>query len=141
VLVTKTYGIHSSLCEHRQSDPHIKQERGDKKKADRQAFMSGSTTTTRRAEKPDRKTAALRTEVDKIMAADHSLMLQKLDGIQELVATFSAEWVNSAACRWPRARRPAFRPGPFQFAPILDTGDETLLYISAGSGRFALQNR
>jgi hypothetical protein len=66
----------------------FKQERGDGKKANRQAFLEWL----EYHRHEDLKnfianTAAVRTEVDNILAADHALMLQKLDGIQELVAT------------------------------------------------------
>jgi hypothetical protein len=119
----------------------FKQERGDGKKADRQAFMDWLA-----AHKHEElknfiaNTAAVRAEVDNIMAADHTLLIQKLDGIQELVATLLS-------------RVDEFRGLSLALAPdsqlsdqavcilrqFVDSGDETLAYESFGPGQFMLQ--
>jgi hypothetical protein len=120
----------------------FKQERGEGKKADRQTFMDWLA-----AHKHEElknfiaNTAAVRAEVDNIMAADHTLMIQKLDGIHELVATLLS-------------RVDEFRGLSLALAPdsqlsdqavsilrrFFDSGDETLAYASFGPGQFMLQS-
>jgi hypothetical protein len=119
----------------------FKQERGDRKKADRQAFMDWLDYHRHEDLKNFiANTAAVRTEVDSILSADHALMLQKLDGIQELVATLLSrvdEFRGLSLAIAPDAQLSE------QAVSILrqfnDSGDETLAYERFGPGSFCLQ--
>jgi len=119
----------------------FKQERGERKKADRQAFMEWL----EYHRHEDLKnfianTAAVRAEVDNLMAADHALIIEKLDAIEQIVATLSSrvdEFRGLALTVVPAAQ--LSEQAVWILRQFVDSGDETLLYISAGSGRFALQ--
>src|SRR5438876_1226747 len=69
----------------------FKQERGERKKADRQAFMEWL----EYHRHEDLKnfianTAAVRAEVDNLMAADHVSIIEKLDAIEQVVAAIAS---------------------------------------------------
>lgn len=119
----------------------FKQERGEGKKADRQAFMDWLA-----AHKHEElknfiaNTAAVRTEVDNLMAADHALIIGKLDAIQEVAISLASrveEFRGLALAVAPETE--VSEQAVAILRQFFDSGDETLLYISAGSGRFALQ--
>ena len=119
----------------------FKQERGEGKKADRQALLEWLEY--HRHEELKNfiaNTAAARTEVDKILAADHALMIEKLDDIQKIVATLLSrvdEFRGLSHAIVPDVELSE------QAVSILrrfaDSGDETLLYHNFGNGQFALQ--
>jgi hypothetical protein len=84
--------------------------------------------------------AAVRAEVDHILAADNALMIQKLDAIQEAVAMLLSrvdEFRGLSTAIAPDAQLSE------QAISILrqfyDSGDETLAYKSFGGGDFMLQ--
>ena len=119
----------------------FKQERGDRKKADHQSFMEWL----EYHRHEDLKnlivnTAALRTEVDKVLAADHALMLQKLDDIQIIIATLLSrvdEFRGLSLAVAPDAQLSEQAVSVLrQFA---HSGADILYYASYGAGQFSLQ--
>lgn len=85
-------------------------------------------------------TAALRTELDKLLAADHAAMLEKLDDIQTIVATLLSrvdEFRGLSQAVAPDADLSEQAVSVLrQFA---HSGADSLFYASYGSGQFALQ--
>lgn len=119
----------------------FKQEQGDKKKANHQAFVEWLD----HHRHEDLKnlivnTAALRTEVDKILASDHALMLQKLDNIQAIVATLLSKVDEFRGLFSTFASDDQLSEQAVsvlrQFA---HSGGEILYYSSYGGGQFSLQ--
>jgi hypothetical protein len=85
-------------------------------------------------------TAALRTEVDKILAADHAIMLEKLDEIQTIVTTLLSrvnEFRGLSVAVAPDTQLSEQAVSVLrQFAR---SGAEILFYASYGGGQFSLQ--
>ena len=119
----------------------FKQERGDRKKADHQAFMEWLDYHHHEELKNlIVNTAALRTEVDKILTADHALMLQKLDDIQNIVATLLSrvdEFRGLSLAVAPDAQ--LSEQALSVLRQFVESGGESLIYASYGPGQFALQ--
>ncbi len=119
----------------------FKQERGDRNKADHQTFMEWLDYHHHEELKSlIVNTAALRTEVDKILAADHAAMLEKLDDIQTIVAQLLSR-VDEF-----RGLSLAVAPGASlseQAVSVLrqfaHSGADFLFYANYGGGQFALQ--
>lgn len=119
----------------------FKQERGEQRKADHQAFVEWLDY--HRHEELKNlitNTAALRTEVDAVLSADHTLMLRKLDGIQEIVATLLSrvdEFRGLSLAVAPDAQLSDQAISVLrQFA---HSGADILFYASYGGGQFSLQ--
>ncbi len=119
----------------------FKQERGDRQKADHQAFTEWlDYHHHEELKKLIVNSISLQTEIDKILAANHASILQKLDGIQEIVATLFS-------------RVDEFRGLSLAVAPDVQlseqavsvlrqfshSGAEILYYASYGTGQFCLQ--
>ncbi len=119
----------------------FKQERAERKKADHRAFMEWLDYHHHEELKNlIVNTAALRTEVDQILAADHAAMVDKLDQIQTIVATLLSR-VNE------------FRGLSLAVAPDVQlseqavsvlrqfahSGADILFYVNYGDGQFSLQ--
>jgi hypothetical protein len=119
----------------------FKQERGDSKKGNHQDFMEWLDYHRHEDLKSFiANTAALRTEVDKVLAADHAVMLQKLDDIQTIVATLLSrvdEFRGLSEAIAPNVQLSEQAVSVLrQFA---DSGADALYFISYGGGQFCLQ--
>lgn len=120
----------------------FKQERGDKKKTNHQAFVEWL----EYHRHEDLKslivnTAALRTEVDNVLAADHAMMIQKLDDIQTIVATLLSrvdEFRGLSQALAPDSQ--LSEQAVSILRQFVHSGGEILFYASCGGGRFALQS-
>jgi hypothetical protein len=118
----------------------FKQERGEDTKADRQAFLDWLA-----QHKHDElkdfiaNTAAARTEVDKILAADHAEMIEKLDDIQKIVATLLSrvdEFRGLSQAIVPDMQLSEQAVSILrQFA---ESGADQLYYANHGAGNFVL---
>lgn len=119
----------------------FKQEQGERKEADHQAFMEWLEYHHHEELKNlIVNTAALSTEVDKVLAADHALMLQKLDGIQTIVATFLSrvdEFHGLSLAVAPDAQ--LSEQAMSVLRQFVHSGAEILYYASYGAGQFSLQ--
>ncbi|HWW01069.1 MAG TPA: hypothetical protein VNZ64_15335 [Candidatus Acidoferrum sp.] len=118
----------------------FKQERGERKKADHQAFMEWLDYHHHEELKNlIANTAVLRSEVDKILAADHAAMLAKLDDIQTIVATLLSrvdEFRGLSLAVVPDAELSEQAVSILrQFA---ESGADLLHYANYGSGQFVL---
>ncbi len=85
-------------------------------------------------------TAAVRAELENLLAADNTLIIQKLDAIQEVVATLSSrvdEFRGLSLAIAPDAQ--LSEQAVSILRQFMDSGDETLLYASFGSRQFCLQ--
>jgi hypothetical protein len=119
----------------------FKQERGDRKKVDHQAFMEWLDYHHHEELKNlIVNTAALRTEVDNILTADHAIMLHKLDDIQKIVATLLSrvdEFRGLSLAVAPDAQLSDQALSVLR--QFVESKGETLLYASHGPGQFVLQ--
>jgi len=119
----------------------FKQERGERKKADHQAFMEWLEHH-RHEDLKNRlvNTAALRTEVDKVLTADHALMLQKLDHIETIVATLLSrvdEFHGLSLAIAPDAE--ISDQAVSVLRQFVESGGDILYYASYSAGQFSLQ--
>jgi hypothetical protein len=119
----------------------FKQEMGETKKADRQQFLDWLAQH-RHDEIKDfiANTAAVRAEVDIVMAGDHTVMVRKLDTIQEVLATLLSRvegFQGLSAAIAPKAQ--LSEQAVWILKQFYDSGDDTLYFAHYGSGQFTLQ--
>jgi hypothetical protein len=119
----------------------FKQERGERKKADHQAFIEWLDYHHHEELKNlIVNTAALSTEVDKILAADHAAMIEKLDDIQTIVVTLLSrvdEFRGLSAAVAPDIQ--LSEQAVSVLRQFIHSGGETLFYATYGPGQFCLQ--